>query len=213
MQYVYLLRAGESHYKVGVAKSVKKRLAGLQTSNPVKVEIVSTKLLDDAYATERALHLHLKEWNVSGEWFNLEPEQVIELLIEISKYPEPDLANNIRLRDILASQTKAQKRIEQKLRIVTDLAIKQLESKKLKPETTEDELLPEPIIKLTDEDIYEQALAVVTALGRASTSSLQLHLRIGYGRAARIMQQLEKNGVIGEADGARPREVFFARTE
>lgn len=61
-----------------------------------------------------------------------------------------------------------------------------------------------------DDDLYEDAKAAVEEAGRASTSYLQRKLRIGYSRAARLMDILESKGVIGPADGSRPREVLHA---
>ncbi len=62
-----------------------------------------------------------------------------------------------------------------------------------------------------DDDMYDDAKAAVEEAGRASTSYLQRKLRIGYSRAARLMDILEQKGVIGPADGSRPREVISAR--
>ncbi len=59
------------------------------------------------------------------------------------------------------------------------------------------------------DDMYRNAVDTVINLGRASTSLLQRKLRIGYARAARIIEQMEENGVVGPADGARPREVLI----
>ncbi len=55
---------------------------------------------------------------------------------------------------------------------------------------------------------YEEALRIVLEAGKASTSTLQRRLRLGYGRAARILDAMEKDGIIGPPDGSRPREVF-----
>ncbi len=60
----------------------------------------------------------------------------------------------------------------------------------------------------SDDDLYMDAKAAVEEAGRASTSYLQRKLRIGYSRAARLMDILEEKGVIGPADGARPRDVL-----
>ena len=60
----------------------------------------------------------------------------------------------------------------------------------------------------SDDDMYEDAKAAVEEAGRASTSYLQRKLRIGYSRAARLMDILESKGVIGPADGSRPREIL-----
>jgi S-DNA-T family DNA segregation ATPase FtsK/SpoIIIE len=62
-----------------------------------------------------------------------------------------------------------------------------------------------------DDDMYEDAKAAVMEAGKASTSYLQRKLRVGYSRAARLMDILEQRGVIGPADGAKPREVIGAQ--
>ena len=59
-----------------------------------------------------------------------------------------------------------------------------------------------------DDDLYEDAKRAVEEAGRASTSYLQRKLKIGYSRAARLMDVLEAKGVIGPADGSKPREVL-----
>ncbi|HET9641424.1 MAG TPA: DNA translocase FtsK [Candidatus Paceibacterota bacterium] len=62
-----------------------------------------------------------------------------------------------------------------------------------------------------DDDLYPEAKAAVEQAGRASTSYLQRKLKIGYSRAARLMDVLEAHGVIGPADGSKPREVLTVR--
>ncbi len=62
-----------------------------------------------------------------------------------------------------------------------------------------------------DEDAderYDEAIAMVCESGQASISMVQRRLRIGYNRAARLIEQMEKEGIVGPADGARPREVL-----
>jgi S-DNA-T family DNA segregation ATPase FtsK/SpoIIIE len=59
-----------------------------------------------------------------------------------------------------------------------------------------------------DDELLQEAQRTVEEAGKASTSFLQRKLRIGYARAARIMDILEEKGVIGPADGARPRDVL-----
>jgi S-DNA-T family DNA segregation ATPase FtsK/SpoIIIE len=61
-----------------------------------------------------------------------------------------------------------------------------------------------------DDDLYEDAKAAVIEAKKASTSYLQRKLRVGYSRAARLMDILEKRGVVGPADGAKPREILLA---
>ena len=64
-----------------------------------------------------------------------------------------------------------------------------------------------------DADLIEQAIEVVVAAGQASTSNLQRRLRLGYARAARIMDELESMGVIGPYEGAKPRKVLMSSLE
>jgi S-DNA-T family DNA segregation ATPase FtsK/SpoIIIE len=59
-----------------------------------------------------------------------------------------------------------------------------------------------------DDDLFAEAKQIVEEAGKASTSYLQRKLRIGYARAARLMDILEERGAIGPSDGARPREVY-----
>ena len=59
-----------------------------------------------------------------------------------------------------------------------------------------------------DDELYEEARAIVMEAERASTSYLQRKLKLGYARAARLMDRLEEKGVIGPGDGAKPREVL-----
>lgn len=58
------------------------------------------------------------------------------------------------------------------------------------------------------DDLYEEARDAVIQAGKASTSYLQRKLRVGYARAARIMDELEENSIIGPADGSKAREVL-----
>ena len=59
-----------------------------------------------------------------------------------------------------------------------------------------------------DDDLYQKAREAVTEAGKASTSYLQRRLKVGYARAARLMDLLEERGVIGPADGAKPRAIL-----
>lgn len=59
-----------------------------------------------------------------------------------------------------------------------------------------------------EDELYEEAKTVIIQAGKASASLLQRRLRIGYARAARLLDILEEKGVVGPADGAKPREVF-----
>ena len=59
-----------------------------------------------------------------------------------------------------------------------------------------------------EDPMYQEAVRVVCEMGKASTSTLQRRLRLGYGRAARILDMMQRDGVIGPPDGSRPRDVL-----
>ncbi len=59
------------------------------------------------------------------------------------------------------------------------------------------------------DELYDQAKEIVIRSGKASASLLQRRLRVGYARAARLLDILEENGVVGPGDGAKPRQVFI----
>ena len=63
----------------------------------------------------------------------------------------------------------------------------------------------------SDDPLYEEAKKLVIEAGKASASYLQSRLQIGYARAARLLDILEENGVIGPIDGAKPRKILVLR--
>jgi S-DNA-T family DNA segregation ATPase FtsK/SpoIIIE len=80
-----------------------------------------------------------------------------------------------------------------------------------KPEFNE-AILREPQSKMEIEDfhdeLYNDAVRVVITSGQASISHLQRRLRLGYGRAARMIDRMESEGIVGPADGSRPRDIL-----
>jgi S-DNA-T family DNA segregation ATPase FtsK/SpoIIIE len=64
-----------------------------------------------------------------------------------------------------------------------------------------------------DDDMMKDAVAVVINTGKASTSLLQRKLRIGYGRASRLIDIMEEQGIVGPADGAKPRQVLVSSVD
>ena len=58
------------------------------------------------------------------------------------------------------------------------------------------------------EDVINSDIELVQSAGKCSTSMLQRHLKLGYGRAARLVDILEEMGIVGPADGSKPREVL-----
>jgi S-DNA-T family DNA segregation ATPase FtsK/SpoIIIE len=79
----------------------------------------------------------------------------------------------------------------------------------LAPPADDDEAVDDTGEESGEQDaMYEEALRVVLEMGKASTSTLQRRLRLGYGRAARILDMMHRDGIIGPPDGSKPREVL-----
>ncbi len=76
------------------------------------------------------------------------------------------------------------------------------------PPSEDGEAESEDAIPGDQDPMYEEAMRVVLEMGKASTSTLQRRLRLGYGRAARILDMMHRDGIIGPPDGSKPREVL-----
>jgi S-DNA-T family DNA segregation ATPase FtsK/SpoIIIE len=59
-----------------------------------------------------------------------------------------------------------------------------------------------------NDELYEDAVRLVLEFGKASTSLIQRRLRVGYGRAAHLIDMMEGDGIVGPADGSKPREIL-----
>ncbi|HYR69391.1 MAG TPA: DNA translocase FtsK 4TM domain-containing protein [Candidatus Dormibacteraeota bacterium] len=83
------------------------------------------------------------------------------------------------------------------------------------PVAVDDSALEQPITldSDADDDLYEEAMRLVVLHQQASTSMLQRRLKVGYSRAARLLDLLEERGVVGPPDGAKGREVFVTEQE
>jgi S-DNA-T family DNA segregation ATPase FtsK/SpoIIIE len=90
-----------------------------------------------------------------------------------------------------------------------------------RPPQYDDEVVSQPVqlngkggvvmeVDSADEPIFKDAVGVVIEARKASTSLLQRRLRIGYGKAARLIESMEEQGIVGPADGSRPREVLVS---
>lgn len=66
---------------------------------------------------------------------------------------------------------------------------------------------------IDEDDLLPEAVQIVRQAGKASASLLQRRLRLGYARAARLLDLMEDKGIIGPADGAKPRDVFYGRDD
>jgi S-DNA-T family DNA segregation ATPase FtsK/SpoIIIE len=78
----------------------------------------------------------------------------------------------------------------------------------LLPPPNEEEEMDADADEGTQDPMYADAVRVVIEMGKASTSILQRRLRLGYGRAARILDRMQREGIIGPPDGSRPRDVL-----
>ena len=63
------------------------------------------------------------------------------------------------------------------------------------------------------DELYDDAVKIVVEMGKASTSVLQRRLRIGYGRAASLLDAMERDGIIGPPDGTKPRVLLVNRED
>jgi S-DNA-T family DNA segregation ATPase FtsK/SpoIIIE len=61
------------------------------------------------------------------------------------------------------------------------------------------------------DDLFDEAVRLVVQSGQASTSMLQRRFRIGFSRAGRLVDMMERDGIVGPADGSKPREILVAR--
>ena len=215
MKYVYLLRAGENHYKVGIALNVTKRIGSVQTGNPLPVELVCARLVADAETAERSIHesLHERKLNGGSEWFELTAQQALDLAVLINKYPEIDVTKQLAVNDVIAGQRAYEKRLEKKLDVVIraheDL---RKQHERLLQTTPKHEAGIQHKVTKTDDELYKRALDVLRRDGRASTSLLQRRLKIGYGRAARLIEMMQEQGLVGPLDGVH-REVLVIPPE
>ena len=212
MKYVYMLRCGKNHYKIGIATSVMSRIKTLQTSCPQKIEIVCATLAEDAESIEVGIHSFLSEKRLDGgtEWFELTPEEALDTLVMINKNPDvAGLSDAISARDTMAKRSSDLADISASLRNIASY-IKQSEKEKERQKEKElvaKNIKPKPQAATLEEYVVK-ATEIFIREGRASTSLLQRRLSIGYSKAARILDIMEARGIVGPADGARSRELL-----
>ena len=63
------------------------------------------------------------------------------------------------------------------------------------------------------DELYDDAVRIVMEMGKASTSALQRRLRIGYGRAASLLDSMERDGIVGPPEGSKPRVVLINKED
>lgn len=209
MRYVYMLRAGQAQYKVGIASNVYRRIKELQTSNPNRIDLVMSRLLDNATEVERMVHQRLHSFKMDGgtEWFAMTCEQAVDIAVFISSFAEPDITEAINNKRLLDEHRLSVKEINKALKLV----IANINDNAKKAAVPQADKVVVPKVKHTksDADIAAEAIDIVFKHKRASTSLLQRELRLGYGKAARILYRLEELGLVTESDGSsKPRQVI-----
>ena len=120
-------------------------------------------------------------------------------------YVPPEASKPMRVQGVYVSDAEIKKLIE----FLTKSGVA--------PQYTE-EITNMPVAKLKDgvtgqDDLFEEAVRSVVQYDRASASLLQRKLRIGYARAARLLDELEAAGVVGVSDGSKPRDVLVKDPE
>ncbi len=122
-------------------------------------------------------------------------------------YISGEMSKPIRLQSPFISETEVKKVVEYLVKNAEDEIPSDIDMEADKSKNIVFESLNKS--DESDDDLYEEARETVIRAGKASTSYLQRKLRIGYARAARLMDILEENGVIGQGDGAKPRDVLI----
>ena len=103
---------------------------------------------------------------------------------------------------------------EEEIKRVTDFLRHQMKpdyDESISEEVARDDTAEEDDIELDEK--YDRAVEVVLQTGMASISMLQRKLRVGYNRAARMIEAMERQGIVGPSDGVKPREVFGRREQ
>jgi S-DNA-T family DNA segregation ATPase FtsK/SpoIIIE len=124
-------------------------------------------------------------------------------------YLSGEMSKPIRLQSAFITE-KEVKSVAQYLKkeyedeLTDEIAIESTESKSSLFEADLEEESPGD-----EDDLYEEAREIVIHAGKASTSYIQRKLKVGYSRAARLMDLLEEQGVIGPQDGSKPRDVLI----
>ena len=66
---------------------------------------------------------------------------------------------------------------------------------------------------IIEDDLFEEAVEIILRTGQASASNLQRKMKIGYARAGRIIDMMEQRGIVGPADGSKPRKILMGSRE
>ena len=121
-------------------------------------------------------------------------------------YMSGEMSKPIRLQSPFISENEVKKVVEYLIKNYEDELPTEID---ITTENSKNNIFESMVDSSEDEDVlYEEARETVIRDGKASTSYLQRKLRIGYARAARLMDMLEEREIIGPGDGAKPREIL-----
>ncbi|PIR02729.1 MAG: cell division protein FtsK [Candidatus Nealsonbacteria bacterium CG_4_9_14_0_2_um_filter_37_38] len=160
------------------------KLLGLGDMLFISAEIVKPRRIQGAYVSEKEI------------------KKVVSFIVSNSKLSEERKDTPL----LLQNEDGTEKR-EKRGRDLSSF----LESGRVEAETPASlaEALEEPEFLNNEDPLYEEAKKLVIEARKASASLLQRRLRIGYARAARLIDTLEERGVVGPGEGAKPREVYI----
>ncbi len=184
--FLYVLHVPSGAIKIGITQNVDKRVRAIQTANHEKITValrIKMPSYEIASAFELLLHRRYNNKRIHLEWFSVDPQEVrqdIIFAIQFMKIMAPHLKLSRAIIPDLHEETQPVKTV------ITDAV----------DEPGADE--PEPEMSIDDQDLYEEAVALIRRQNRASINLLQMRFSIGYTRAARIMDRIEQSGVLKE---------------
>jgi S-DNA-T family DNA segregation ATPase FtsK/SpoIIIE len=129
-------------------------------------------------------------------------------------YVSSDVSKPKRIQSSYISEKEVKKvanwikKTEQPKDLITEDLSESLEKTLASPEET-----IETFFEGQEDSLFEEAKKIVIESRKASASLLQRRLRVGYARAARLIDMLEEKGIVGPGEGAKPREVYFGTEE
>lgn len=198
-----MLECGDKFYKIGVATSMKSRLGSIKVGNPFPVYVVTKHLVENAHEVEKEIHHRLKKRRTSGEWFKLEPAEVVEVCVLINSREKQKRL--FRCKTVLDFGNR--KIIDTSRRLWT-IQRQELFEKYIEATQLTGIVKPVVIKKRPERDIIIEAELLIKQHNIASASFLQRKMKIGYVRAARVLDSLEEKGVVGHSNGSKPREII-----
>ena len=182
--------------KSNISTRIAFRVPSLMDSRTILDASGAEKLLgngDMLYSAAEAVDLR----RVQGAFVSEEDIRRVVKFIKNQKFEkiEDDLED-----DIVTSEEKNNKHSTRNSEVTTTYSNNKIDFESISADDQEDAL-------------YEDAKKTVIQAGKASSSLLQRRLRVGYSRAARLIDMLEEQNIIGPADGAKPREVFIGQDD